>query len=125
MTEMAGNPQDLCEGSLFIFALSEVTEAAARAAYKWIGRGDRGHGDSAAIEAMRRELDALPMFGKVVLGEGKGDGSRGLDTGERIGSEHCPSKFDIAVDPVEGITYLAKGMTNAMSVIGLAPTGTM
>jgi fructose-1,6-bisphosphatase II len=113
------------ESPLFVYALRQVTEAAARAACDWIGRGRKEDGDAAAVHAMRQVLAELCINGIVVIGEGAKDGAPELYKGERVGHpEHEPA-FDIAVDPVEGTTYLAKGLTNAMAVIALAPRGTM
>lgn len=109
----------------FIYALRGVTEAAARAAYDWIGRGDKNQGDLAGVEAMRDALNALPVGGTVIIGEGQKDEAPELFKGERVGNQSSPLQFDIAVDPVEGTSYLAKGMTNAMAVIAMAPQGTM
>lgn len=110
---------------LFTYGLRRITEAAARAAYDWIGRGDKNQGDHSAVEAMRAELNKLPIDGIVVIGEGAKDEAPELYNGERIGDPRHQPKFDIAVDPVEGTSYLAKGMTNAMAVIAMAPRGTM
>ncbi|MEK0083158.1 class II fructose-bisphosphatase [Benzoatithermus flavus] len=109
----------------FLYGLRSVTEAAARAAWEWIGRGDKERGDRAAVEAMRTALNRLPFDGVVVIGEGEKDAAPELYKGEKVGSEHSAAKYDVAVDPVEGTTYLAKGLTNAMAVIALAPRGTM
>ena len=109
----------------FVYALRGVTEAAARAAYDWIGRGDKIKGDHAGVEAMRQALNALPVGGTVVIGEGEKDQAPELFRGEQLGNRASPLQFDIAVDPVEGTSYLAKGMTNAMAVIAMAPRGTM
>lgn len=119
---MASIPKGLCEGPIFVYALRSVTEAAALAAYEWIGRGERGNVGTAAASAMLSELSQLSIYAKVVVGEG---GPSGLTTGEVIGDPDCPHRFDVAVDPVEGTSYLARGMTNAMAVIALAPEGTM
>lgn len=110
---------------LFTFGLRTITEAAARAAYDWIGRGDKNQGDGAAVDAMRRELNRLPIDGVIVIGEGEKDEAPSLWNGEQIGDPRHQSQFDIAVDPVEGTSYLAKGMTNALAVIAMAPRGTM
>ncbi|SDG48956.1 class II fructose-bisphosphatase [Roseospirillum parvum] len=110
---------------LFTFGLRTITEAAARAAYDWIGRGDKNRGDLAGVEAMRGELNRLPIDGVVVIGEGEKDEAPALYNGEQIGNPAHSVQFDIAVDPVEGTSYLAKGMTNAMAVIAMAPRGTM
>jgi fructose-1,6-bisphosphatase II len=110
---------------LFLYGLRNVTEAAARAAWDWIGRGDKERGDHAAVEAMRTALRALPFDGTVVIGEGEKDRAPELGKGERIGSGEGSAAYDVAVDPVEGTTYLAKGLTNAMAVMALAPRGTL
>lgn len=109
----------------FIYELRNVTEAAARAAWDWIGRGDKERGDGAAVDAMRTALNRLPFQGVVVIGEGAKDEAPDLYQGEVIGAGRDGASHDVAVDPVEGTTYLAKGLTNAMAVIGLAPRGTM
>lgn len=110
---------------LFTFGLRTITEAAARAAYDWIGRGDKNQGDKAAVDAMRDELNRLPIDGVVVIGEGEKDEAPSLWNGEQIGNSRHKMQFDIAVDPVEGTSYLAKGMTNALAVIAMAPRGAM
>ena len=116
---------DLYAGSALIYALRTVTEAAARAAYQWIGRGERGRGDRAAVKAMCEELAKLPISGTVIVGGGEDEEGGNLNTGEHIGASGGEREFDIAVDPVEGITYLVKGMTNAMAAICLAPKGAL
>lgn len=120
-------PKGLCEGPIFVYALRSVTEAAARAAYEWIGRGERYQVGQAAAQAMQDELSQLPIHGRVVVGESlaTGSGSLSLRTGDAIGDPHRRRRFDIAVDPVEGTSYLARGMTNAMAVIALCPEGAM
>jgi fructose-1,6-bisphosphatase II len=110
--------------NLIVYALRTVTEAAARAAYDWIGRGDKAQGDAAAVAAMRTALAALPLRGVVVIGEGAKDQAPELADGETLGGG-AEAQYDFAVDPVEGTTYLAKGMTNAMAVIAMAPRGTL
>ncbi len=109
----------------FAYTLRCVTEAAARAAFDWIGRGDKLQADLAGVEAMRTVLNTLPVRGVVVIGEGQKDRAPELYKGEELGSPDAALRFDIAVDPVEGTSYLAKGMTNAMAVIAMAPQGTM
>jgi fructose-1,6-bisphosphatase II len=109
----------------FVYALRQVSEAAARAAFEWIGRGRKNDGDGAAVHAMRAALGQLGIDGVVMIGEGAKDGAPELFRGERVGHPEREPKFDIAVDPVEGTTYLAKGLTNAMAVIALAPRGAM
>lgn len=116
------------ELSVLGFRMRAATEAAARAAYDWIGRGDKVEGDRAAMAAMRAELANLPVRGTVVVGEsgsdGQGDDGTSLLAGDVIGADGCPA-FDIAVDPVEGTSYLARGMTNALAVLAMAPQGTL
>ena len=111
--------------ALLIYALRRATEGAARAAYEWLGRGEKSLSDRAAMNAMRCELDQLPIGGTVVVGDASGDEKGSLRTGQRIGSPQASLRFDIAVDPVEGTSYLAKGLTNAMAVMALAPEGTL
>ncbi len=110
---------------LFVYGLRTATEAAARAAYDWIGRGEKHRGDVAATEAMRTQLSKLPIDGVVVVGEGEKGRSPGFYKGEQLGDPGHRTKFDIAIDPLEGTTYVAKGMTNAMAVVAVAPRGTM
>ncbi len=110
---------------LFPYALRLVTEAAARAVFDWIGRGQKERSDAAAVAAMRAVLNALPFRGLVVIGEGEKDESAELHKGELLGAGEDPPGYDIAVDPLEGTTYLAKGVTNAMAVIAIAPRGTL
>lgn len=124
------------ELSVLGFRMRAATEAAARAAYDWIGRGDKVEGDRAAMAAMRAELAGLPVRGTVVVGEsgcdGQGDDGTSLLAGDVIGGDiggdrGSPSdlSYDIAVDPVEGTSYLARGMTNALAVLAMAPQGTL
>ena len=110
---------------LLIYGLRTATEAAARAAYDWIGRGEKHRGDVVAAEAMRVQLSKLPIDGVVVVGEGDKGISPGFYNGEQLGDPRHRTKFDIAIDPLEGTSYVAKGMTNAMSVIAMAPRGSM
>jgi fructose-1,6-bisphosphatase II len=111
--------------SLLIYALRRATEGAARAAYEWLGRGEKSFSDRAAMNAMRCELDRLPIGGVVVIGDASPDEKASLKTGQRIGKADAAMQFDIAVDPVEGTSYLARGLTNAMAVMALAPKGTL
>src|SRR5882672_11497842 len=104
--------------------LVRVTEAAALAAARWVGRGDKEQADQAAVDAMRLLLDTVHMDGLVVIGEGEKDEAPMLYNGERIG-DGSPPEVDIAVDPLEGTTLTAKGMPRALSVIALAERGTM
>ena len=104
--------------------LVRVTEAAALAAARWVGRGDKEAADGAAVDAMRLLLDTVPMDGVVVIGEGEKDEAPMLYNGEQIG-DGSPPEVDIAVDPLEGTTLCAKGMPTALSVIAMAERGTM
>jgi fructose-1,6-bisphosphatase II len=104
--------------------LVRVTEAAALAASRWMGRGDKNGADGAAVDAMRIVLDSVPMDGIVVIGEGEKDEAPMLYNGERIGDGTGPLT-DIAVDPVEGTTLTALGRGNAISVIAVSERGTM
>ena len=104
--------------------LVRVTEAAALAASRWMGRGDKNGADGAAVDAMRVVLNTLPMDGIVVIGEGEKDEAPMLYNGERIGDGSQP-ETDIAVDPVEGTTLTSLGRGNAISVIAMSERGTM
>jgi len=104
--------------------LVRVTEAAALAASRWVGRGDKEGADGAAVDAMRIVLDSVPMDGVVVIGEGEKDEAPMLYNGERIG-DGSPPETDIAVDPVEGTSLTASGLGNAISVIAVSERGTM
>src|SRR3712207_4388695 len=104
--------------------LVRVTEAAAMAASRWMGRGDKNGADGAAVDAMRTVLSTVPMDGIVVIGEGEKDEAPMLYNGERIG-DGTPPETDIAVDPVEGTTLTSLGRGNAISVIALSDRGTM
>ena len=104
--------------------LVRVTEAAAMAASRWMGRGDKEGADGAAVDAMRAMLRSVPMSGIVVIGEGEKDEAPMLYNGERIGDGSDP-KTDIAVDPIDGTTLTALGRANALAVIAVAPRGTM
>jgi fructose-1,6-bisphosphatase II len=104
--------------------LVRVTEAAALAASRWMGRGDKNGADGAAVDAMRIVLESVPMDGVVVIGEGEKDEAPMLYNGEQIGDGSGPPT-DIAVDPVEGTTLTALGRGNAISVIGVSERGTM
>ena len=101
-----------------------VTEAAALAAGRWMGRGDKVAADQAAVDAMRLVLNTIEMDGVIVIGEGEKDEAPMLFNGERLGSG-APPKVDIAVDPIDGTTLTATGRSGALSVVALAPRGTM
>jgi fructose-1,6-bisphosphatase II len=104
--------------------LVRVTEAAAMAAGRWMGRGDKDGADGAAVDAMRVALGSVQMDGTVIIGEGEKDEAPMLFNGERIG-DGSPPAVDIAVDPVDGTTLTAKGRGNAVAVIALSEQGTM
>jgi fructose-1,6-bisphosphatase II len=104
--------------------LVRVTEAAALAASRWVGRGDKEGADGAAVDAMRVILESVPMDGIVVIGEGEKDEAPMLYNGERIG-DGSPPQTDIAVDPVEGTSLTASGLGNAISVIAVSERGSM
>jgi fructose-1,6-bisphosphatase II / sedoheptulose-1,7-bisphosphatase len=104
--------------------LVRVTERAAVAAARLRGRGDEIAADRAAVEAMRRELNKLPVLGTVVIGEGERDEAPVLFIGEEVGSKQGP-KVDIALDPLEGKTVCAKDLPDAISVIAVAEQGSL
>jgi len=101
--------------------LVRVTEAAAIACSAWMGRGKKNEADGAAVEAMRRAFDTLPISGTVVIGEGEMDEAPMLYIGEKVGAGG--PAMDIAVDPLEGTNILAKGAPNAIAVVALAEAG--
>ncbi len=104
--------------------LVRVTEAAALAASRKVGRGDKEAADQAAVDAMRQVLDSISMDGLVVIGEGEKDEAPMLYNGEQIGDGN-PPRVDIAVDPLEGTRLTALGMPSALTVIALAERGAM
>jgi fructose-1,6-bisphosphatase II len=104
--------------------LVRVTEAAALAAGRWVGRGDKNAADQAAVDAMRSMLDSVSMDGTVVIGEGEKDEAPMLFNGEEIGDGTGP-QVDVAVDPLEGTRLTALGQPNAIAVIAVAERGTM
>jgi len=104
--------------------LVRVTEAAALASSRWIGRGDKMGADGAAVAAMRTVLATVSMDGIVVIGEGEKDDAPMLYNGERVGDGTSPL-VDVAVDPIDGTRLTAEGRTNALSVIAVSERGTM
>lgn len=104
--------------------LVRVTEAAAMAAGRWVGRGDKNGADGAAVNAMRTLIGTVGMNGVVVIGEGEKDNAPMLYNGEQVGSGEGP-ECDVAVDPVDGTTLVAKGMANGIAVMAVAPRHTM
>src|SRR5499427_9873448 len=101
-----------------------VTERAAVAAARWSGRGNEKAADQAAVDAMRRELNKLPINGAIVIGEGERDEAPMLFIGEKVGNKHGP-EVDIAVDPLEGTTLCAKNMPGAIATMAMAEAGTL
>src|SRR6266516_750213 len=99
--------------------LARVTEAAAMAAGRWVGRGDKNGGDGAAVDAMRTLIGTVSMRGVVVIGEGEKDEAPMLYNGEEVG-DGTGAECDVAVDPIDGTTLMAKGMPNALAVIAVA-----
>ncbi len=109
---------------LLSLGLARVSEAAALASAKLIGRGDEKAADQAAVNAMREQLNLLDITGVVVIGEGERDEAPMLYIGEEVGTGKGPA-VDIALDPLEGTTLTAKDMPNALTVIAMAPRGTL
>ncbi len=104
--------------------LVRVTEAAAMAAGRWVGRGDKLGGDGAAVDAMRQLIGTVSMRGVVVIGEGEKDEAPMLFNGEEVGCGEGP-EADVAVDPIDGTTLMSKGMPNAIAVMAVAERHTM
>lgn len=104
--------------------LVRVTETAAIAASRWIGRGMKNEADQSAVDGMRKMINTVAMDGVIVIGEGEKDEAPMLFNGESVGDKSGP-KVDVAVDPIDGTTLTSKGMANALSVIALAERGTM
>src|SRR3954463_7999582 len=115
-------PQDLDRN--IALDLVRVTEAAAMAAGRWVGRGDKNGGDGAAVDAMRKLINSIQMRGVVVIGEGEKDEAPMLFNGEHVGDGSGP-EVDVAVDPIDGTTLMAKGMPNAIAVLAVAERGAM
>lgn len=103
---------------------ARVTEAAALAAARWVGRGNKDAADDAAVTAMRVMFDTVAIDGVVVIGEGELDEAPMLYIGEKVGLG-IPPQVDIAVDPLEGTNIVAKGLTGAIAVLASAPRGTL
>lgn len=104
--------------------LVRVTESAALAAARWVGRGDKNGADAAAVDAMRTVLTTVPMDGIVVIGEGEKDEAPMLFNGENVGDGTQP-RTDVAVDPIDGTMLTSLGMGNALSVIAVSERDTM
>jgi fructose-1,6-bisphosphatase II len=123
MSESARHTEELDRN--LALELVRVTEAAAMAAGRWVGRGDKEGGDRAAVDAMRQLINSLPMRGVVVIGEGEKDNAPMLFNGEHVGDWQGGPEVDVAVDPIDGTTLTAKGMNNAIAVLAVAPRGAM
>ena len=110
-------PEDIRDRNLAL-ELVRVTEAAALAASRWIGRGKKNEADGAAVEAMRKAFDTVAIDGTVVIGEGEMDEAPMLYIGEKVGMGG--PQMDIAVDPLEGTSITAKGGPNSIATVALA-----
>jgi fructose-1,6-bisphosphatase II len=117
-TKSPANPE-------LVFSLRRVTESAAMAAFSWIGRGDGQDAGRAALDAMRAALADVDIDAVVAIGEATKGEAPQPERGERFGHKSASFKADIAVDPVEGTSYLVRGQTNALAVLAVAPRGTM
>ncbi len=106
-----------------IVEMLEVTEAAALAAARWMGKGDKMRADAAAVEAMRKAFDELDISGEIVIGEGERDEAPMLYIGEKVGAGG--EEIDIAVDPLEGTNLTAYGQPNSLAVLAFGPKGTL
>jgi fructose-1,6-bisphosphatase II / sedoheptulose-1,7-bisphosphatase len=115
---------DLALERVLTLEIVRVTERAAVSAARWTGRANEKAADQAAVDAMRRELNKLPIDGTVVIGEGERDEAPMLFIGETVGNKHGP-KVDIAVDPLEGTTLCAKDMPGAIATMAMAEGGTL
>ena len=104
--------------------LVRVTEAAALAAARWMGRGEKESADQAAVDAMRLMLTSVPMKGRVVIGEGEKDEAPMLYNGEQVGNGE-PPEADVAVDPIDGTGLTSRGQPGALAVVAVAESGTM
>ncbi|MDP3892464.1 class II fructose-bisphosphatase [Nocardioides sp.] len=121
-TELAVSPE--VPDRNLAMELVRVTEAAAMAAGRWVGKGDKLGADDVAVEAMRVMISSIGMRGTVVIGEGEKDNAPMLFNGEQVGDGTGP-ECDVAVDPIDGTTLTAKGMSNAVSVLAVSPRGSM
>ena len=123
MTPAGPTPSHVLDRVL-VLEMVRVTEAAAIAASKWIGRGDNDAADAAAVEAMRMALNELPLCGTVVIGEGERDEAPMLYIGEKVGCSNGDGPaIDIALDPLEGTTITANAGPNALAVLAIAEQG--
>src|SRR6202162_5701075 len=123
MASITVQPEFLLERILTL-EIVRVTERAAVSSARLRGRGAEKAADKAAVDAMRRELNKLPIDGTVVIGEGEMDEAPMLFIGEKVGTKNGP-KVDIAVDPLEGTTLCAKNMPGAIATLAMAEEGTL
>ena len=123
MSDLVVQQQEIIERILTL-ELVRVTERAAVSSARWRGRGDEKAADQAAVDAMRRELNRLPIDGTIVIGEGERDEAPMLFIGEKVGTRTGP-KVDIAVDPLEGTTLCAKDMPGSIAVMAMAQAGSL
>ena len=124
MPDTIKEPGGIFADRMLSLGLARVSEAAAIAAAKLVGRGDEKAADQAAVDAMRTQLNMLHIEGVVVIGEGERDEAPMLYIGEEVGNGNGPG-VDIALDPLEGTTLTAKDMPNALTVIAMGPRGSM
>lgn len=124
MTEHSLQPAAQAPDRNLALDLVRVTEAGALAAGRWVGRGDKNGADGVAVNAMRSLINTVQMRGVVVIGEGEKDDAPMLFNGEEVGDGTGP-ECDVAVDPIDGTTLTAKSMPNAVSVMAVAPRGSM
>ncbi|WCZ38469.1 class II fructose-bisphosphatase [Corynebacterium jeddahense] len=117
-------PSDLYPDRNLAMELVRVTEAAALASGRWVGRGKKNEGDGAAVNAMRKMINSVDMDGVIVIGEGEKDEAPMLFNGEQVGTGHG-ARVDLAVDPVDGTRLMAEGRPNAISVIAAADRDSM
>jgi fructose-1,6-bisphosphatase II len=122
--ELAREPQRDAPDRNLALELTRVTEAAAMAAARWVGRGDKNGADGAAVNAMRMLVNTVSMRGVVVIGEGEKDNAPMLYNGEAVGDGTGPA-CDVAVDPIDGTRLCANGMPNAVAVLAVAERGSM
>src|SRR3984885_6108434 len=123
MADLTVKSQDIIDRILTL-ELVRVTERAAVSSARLRGRGDEKAADQAAVDAMRRELNRLPIDGEIVIGEGERDEAPMLFIGEKVGTKLGP-KVDIAVDPLEGTTLCAKDMPGSIAVMAMAAAGSL
>ena len=123
-TDQSNNAHDAVPDRNLALELVRVTEAAAMAGGRWVGRGEKNDADGAAVAAMRRVSSSVAMNGVVVIGEGEKDEAPMLYNGENVGDGSGPG-VDVAVDPIDGTTLTAKGMSNAVSVMAVSERGSM